>query len=375
MTNISTLAQSLKQIQLLKSQQLNLEELSTQLASGKITDRYSELKTDAILSLRSRANISSIDTYINNIKNADRHINTMTLALEEIQTQAGNISNALTVSHGQGDFPELEGIQDLANNTYNFLLDLINTQESGRYIFGGADTGTQPITDTGLLESFLGEFVPDESDLTNPPLTASGIVGQWGSGAITTDQFIAAYRNVNETTLGYSSALVNDEAGNVYARIDDNKQLDYTVLADSEGIKELVIAISVLRELPPVEYAPGALNDPTATTLSEDVAPFPPAEKQENFYQVLNDLVAFTAQAINKIDPEIFKLSQAQAQIDQKSQSLQQERNLYANIVGEIEDADITEVAAKLSIAQVQLEASYSVTATVSQLSLSNFLF
>lgn len=374
MANISTLGQALDQIARLKSQQGSLDILSTQLTTQKKTQVFSGLQNDVLRSQRARADTKSLEGYIDNIKNADRRIQQMLNSIQGMKTQAENISTSLVVAIQEGDWPDLQSIQDLATNTLNFVMDLVNEKDGNRYLFSGADSSTKPLTDTGLFDSFLGEFVPDETDLTNPPLTASGVIGQWGDGTITTDQFIASYRGVNETVMGYSPSLVNDTAGKVFVRVDDNSEFDYTVLADNPAIKDILTVMNVLKALPPVEYAPGALNDPMATTLPDDMPPFPPEEKQENFFKVINDLTNMLNTAIDKLDQSGFKLAQVQAQISNVKDSHTSEMNMLANIIGEVEDVDTTEVAAKINQLNTQLQASYSVTALLSQLTLANYI-
>jgi flagellar hook-associated protein 3 FlgL len=374
MANISTLGQALDQIARLKTQQGTLDLLSTQLTTQKKTQVFSGLQNDVIRSQRARADTRALEGYVDNIKNADRRIKQMLNSLQSMKSQAENIATSLTVAIQEGDWPDLETIQDLTNNTLNFIMDLVNEKDGNRYLFAGADSSTKPLNDTGLFESFLGDFVPDETDLTNPPLVASGVIGQWGDGTITTDEFIAAYHSVNETVMGYSSSLVSDTAGKVFVRVDDNAEFEYTVLADVDPIKDILRALNVLKSLPPVEYAPGALNDPTATTLPADLPPFPPEEKQENFFQVINDLANMINTAIDQLDQQGFKLAQVQAQISKIKDSHTSEMNMLANIIGEVEDVDITETAAKINQLQTQLEASYSVTALLSQLTLANYI-
>ncbi len=374
MVNVSTLAQYLDQISRLKGQQKMLGDLTTQISSGKKTQTLSGLGADIMKTTRARTGVNSLSVYVDNIKNADRRIELMQNALTQIKAQADNISQAIATNVQEGDYPDLGVLQSLATNIYNFIIDTMNETDGERFLFGGSDTTEPPINDTGLFQSALGEFVPDSSDLTNPPLVASGMIGDWGDGTITTDQFIAAYRASSDTVLGFSNALTTNTAGKTLVRVNDASEFDYTTLANQTSMKEIVRVLGVLKALPPVEYAPGALNDPTATTLATDIAPFPPAEKQESFYKVLNDLGALLNEAIDGLTDESFKLSQVQAQITIVKNAHVDQINSYRDIIGEVEDADLTESSAKIAQLQVQMQASFQVTALVSQLTLSNFL-
>lgn len=371
---ISTLGQSLDQIARLKSQQITLDSLSTQLATGKKTQKFSGLQSDVLRSVRARADVKSLQTYVDNLTTANRRLSLMSNSVEDIKKQATIVEHALDIAIQEGDYEDFEVIQDLARNALSFIKDAINTRDGNRYLFAGSDSSSKPINDTGLFDSWLGDFVPDESDLTNPPLIASGVIGQWGDGTITTDQFISAYHGVNETIVGYSSSLSNGTAGKVYIRADDNAEFDYTVLGNDPALKDIVTMLTTIIALPPVEFAPGALNDPTATTLPEDIAPFPPAEKQANFFQVINDLATTLNRSIDRLDDTGFRLGQVQSQIDTVKKSHTQDINALKSIIGEVEDVDLTEVASKINQLQVQLEVSYTVTGLIANLNLTRFI-
>ena len=373
MTGISNLGQALTQIELLKSQQVTLDGFSTQIATGKKTQKFAGLGADVLKSQRARENFNELDQYTTNIKNADRRIELMTGSLQQIKAQANNLLNGITGAPQGGDYPDFETTKELANDVYDYILDLINTKDGDRYLFAGSDSSVKPIDDDGLFSSFLGTFRLDDADLTTP-LEQSGFIGEWGAGTITTDEFIDAYQGVNEKILGYSDSLVSGTTGQVRVRVDENSDFDYTLLGSDEGFKELVIAIGVIKDLPPPEYAPGALNTPIGDLTALETAPFPPAEKQDNFYAVINDLGATIAKAVDKLDREEYRLSLTQAQTQIIEEQYTYQSNALQSVISEAEDIDLTETVAKIQQAQTTLEASFSVTALISDLTLVNFL-
>jgi flagellin-like hook-associated protein FlgL len=372
--NISTLGQSLGQIARLKTQHTTLADLQMQLSSNKKTQKLSGLGADIVRTVKARSGINSLQTYNDNITNADRRLKLMSTAVTEMTAQTKNIANSFSSAVQQGDFPDFESMKHLANNVYEFILDLVNQQDGDRYLFAGSATDFKPITDAGLYSSFLGEFVPDSSDLTNPPLVASGAIGDWASGLITTDQFIASYKNVNDTVLGFSDPLTSNTAGKMAVRVNDNAEFDYTTLANKTAMREVVMLLGVIKALPPVEYAPGALNDPTATTIAGDTSPNPPREKQDNFFQVIRDLAVSLNKAIDSLEGETYRLSQVRSQISIVKASHTDQIEAFKDVVAEKENADITEISALILQMQTQLEASYQVTSLVSQLTLANYL-
>ncbi|MEM6810939.1 MAG: hypothetical protein AAF549_00555 [Pseudomonadota bacterium] len=375
MTGISNLGQSIDRIARLKTQQQTLDTFSTQIATGKKTQQFSGLNGDVLRSQRARADLNQLDQYTTNIKNASRRIDLMTNSLEQIKAQANNLLNGLTIAPQGGEYPDFELTQELAQDVYDYIIDLLNTKDGDRFLFAGSDSQVKPVQDDNLFSTFLGTYVPDADDrLLNPPQEQSGFIGEWGAGIITTEEFIAAYQGVNDSILGYSNSLVSGTTGDVRVRVDENSDFEYTVLANEDGLREVMLAIGVIKDFIPPEFAPGAADTPNPLDPTIDPPPTPDAEQQENFYAVINDLASTIARGIDKIDREIYRLSLTEAQVQTIEEQYVFQSNALQTIVSEVEDVDLNETVAKIQQAQVSLEASYSVTALISDLTLVNFL-
>lgn len=371
---ISTLGQALDQISRLKTQQSNMDLLAVQLNTQKKTQTFSGLGSDAIFSQRARTNVKTLDAYMANITITSRRIEQMNTGVEQVKKQLTEMMSGLQYAQQQGEYPNLQSIRQQAENAYDYMIDLMNMQDGDRYLFAGADSSVKPLSNTGVFDTFMGTFKADPSDINNPPLASSGLMGQWGEGDITTEEFIQAYRSISDTTLEYSDSLSNGQAGKNFTRVGDQTTIDYTVLANDPGMRDLMVALGVLKSLPDITDAPGALNDPDATNVGEDMQPVPSAEKQQNFYAVIDDLVSMMSGAKAKLNEQSYKLALAQSQMNTLKNSHTQEINTLKTIVADVEDVDTTEVAAKIAQLQIQIEASYQVTAMTSRLTLVNFL-
>lgn len=358
MTDISTLGQALDQIQRIKGMQSSLATLQYQLASGKKTNLFKGLGTDVIFSERSRADFTKTDNYINNIDIASRRMKMMESALSEVQEQTRNVVNALQVQTQQGEI-ELESIGDLAGNVYDFLVNLVNSQDGERYLFGGAESLTKPLTDTGTMATF---------QVTQ--------VNAWLSTSIDNQQLIDSFQQkaqLPDTLVGYSPALASGNAKGVYVRTDDKAELDYTVLANDDGIRDVLVAVSMVKTL--VQSVDEVTLDPQDDPLTTTTAPGATIQEQnENFYTVLNQLTDMMVFALDRMDTLRFNLSQKQAQVAQIQENHKNDQATLLETISNVEDADINEVAVKLNALQVQLEASFRVTASLQGLTLVNFL-
>lgn len=111
------------------------------------------------------------------------------------------------------------------------------------------------------------------------------MIGDWGDGTITTDQFIAAYESTSDTVLGFSNALTSGTAGKTKVQVSDISNFDYTQLANEGPLKDIIRTLGVLKQLPPVEYAPGALERPDGNNSCTRCCAVPTARKTGQFLQ------------------------------------------------------------------------------------------
>lgn len=408
MAGISTLGQTLSQIDRIKDMQLQFHTLNFQLSTQRKTNKFSGLGADILTDKRSRADIKALETYNTNITKAQRRLDLTLNAVKEFRTQAHTVYSALiALSQGgtqqegemvryddpltpdvnEGIFVgqtsgtpafELAAIQNLAGDVYNILYDLLNQQEGERYLLGGADTTTRPITDTGALSTAI-----------------TSLIDNWKGGTITTDQMIADLRQrdpaasgnldcINDTIVGFSAALTAGNVGSVFVRADERTEINYTTLANQQGFRDIMVAISYLKSenLGPVAdvyaepYTPGdpVLNDPVTGRPLNGAPGATVEEMKDNFFAVLNALIKTTHEALSDIDRTINELEGKKARIDLIQQQNTFEKTSLTNLVSDIEGVDLNEVAVKITALQTSLEASYSVTARVLQLSLVNFI-
>ncbi len=398
MTGISTLGQALRQIENIKKQQTTFSDLSTQLATGKKSQNFSGLGTDALTTIRSRSSIVSLDSYISNIGKADTRLKIMLSSIEEFQAQGNNLADGFIGFVQQGthqlgeivtyDDPstpfvheevavgmtsatsdeELQGLIDLSKNLYNYMTELINSKDGDRYVFGGAETLTPPLNDTGTLDAAV-----------------STLLTSWKNGTITTDQLLADIRDrtatagnpdaLTDSVIGYSAPLSAGNAGRVFVRVDDDSELEYTVHANEDPFRDILVALSFLKN----ESFP-----PIADTYEDGVFPGTPdvqgapgytlAQQQESFYTLYNELTEMVSRSLDEIDNIRFDMEGVRVSMNETKEFHVDQKNLFQSIVSGIEDADTNDVALKLNTLQVQLEATFRVTALVSQLSLVNFI-
>jgi len=360
MTFVSTLGQALDQVERIKITQLSLATLQTQVATGKKTQLFEGLGTDVIASERARESLTKVSNYMNNIDIADRRLKMMVAALNEVKNQATDVLNAIEIQTQQGEI-ELGAVSDLARNTADFLHDLLNERDGDRFLFGGAETLQPPLSNSGTMDTYM---------LTQ--------LNMWVATTIDTDQLINGYRSrgateLNDTLMGYSAPLSNGTAKNVYVRVDDSAELDYTVFANTGGLRDIIAGVNMLSHLDQVidEVTLDAADDPLTTATAPGATQ---QEQNDNFYKFFNDLGSMLNRALDSLDSELYQLSQSQAKLAKIKTDHKLDQNILKETISDVEDVDMNEVAVKLNALQMQLEASFRVTASISTLTLVNFI-
>lgn len=399
MTGVSTLGQALTQISRIKDQQTLFNSLNLQLTTGRKTSHFAGLGIDALGSQRARADIRSLDTYTGNIQRATTRIDLMLNAIGEFQAQAESFweflvgfSQESTHQEGEvilGDDPStvevetdvpigmtsanLDGdfrtLQDFASSLFDFMKDLLNAKEGDRYLLGGSQSTTRPYTDTGTLDAAM-----------------TSLIGGWRGGAISNNEFFADLRDRNATTanpnaitdsiIGYTAALSQGNVSGVYVRVSDSSEIEYTALANEQAFRDIMVALSYIKN-PDLGPIANVYTPPNAPPAPPDVQGAPGntiQEMKENFFGVFNQVRTMVSKAIDDIDQVRFRLEGAKARISELKINYMDEKNALLNTVSDIENVDINLVAVQIKMLEIQLDASYRITAKLQDLSLTNYI-
>ncbi len=399
MTGVSSLGRALSNIDRLQEQQTLLDKLAVQLSTGRKTQSFTGLGTQVIASQRAHTSINTIQTYVDNISAADTRMELTLQAIEEFKLQAENFDAALKGFMQEGahqlgepvyyDDPltpeventligytsaeadvELQTLQDMAASLYDYMIDLVNSKDGNRYLLSGANTDTAPLSNTGALTSAMSS-----------KFTA------WQNGTLTTDDFIADIEDrsidggnldaLTDTVVGYSSTLSADTAGRVFVRVDTHSEIDYTVLGDDQGFRDIMVALSFFKSEDLGPIADQVEIDATTglpVVITEGAPGATIDEQTDNFYAIFNNLSGMVNRAIDELDQQRFRIESARARINDIKSNYLEEKSLLQSTIDDIENVDINEVAVHITALQTQLEASYTVTAVTQSLSLINFL-
>src|SRR5699024_8089653 len=130
----------------LMQSQTKMDKYFTQLYSGKKISRPSDDPVIAMKGINYRAQVGEIEQYKRNISEVHTWMDNTDAALDKA-TQALQRLNELAVAANNGTYNEEEfvSVKEEVQQLKEHLVDIANTNVSGKYIFNGTETSKKPI--------------------------------------------------------------------------------------------------------------------------------------------------------------------------------------------------------------------------------------
>jgi flagellar hook-associated protein 3 FlgL len=333
---ISFLGQTTSQTNRLKDLNQTLADLERQISSGKKYETLSGFGGVTAQSVQQvRVDRNSVTAYLSNITTVNNRINQMDAAMTSAQKTTQQVIDAIKSSL-QTSSDDVSSIVTLAKNALSFVQDLANLNIDGRYLFAGSDTTSAPVTDPAQVNA-----------------TMQTEVANWLNGTNSNAQFQANVDAFSGAQLGMNPALT--ASGSVTARIDQSTNIDYTVKADTDGFQQMIRALGLMANL---QVPNGSTDVPTVAQLND----------------MMNKVASIAQNGIDQMQSAQSQLGTKAALISSIEDDHTKDAATLDNLISTTEGTDTTEAVTKLQALQTQLQASYNVTATLSKLSLVNFL-
>ncbi len=319
MVNISTSGLTAQSILQIRQAQATLSDLSNQLASGKKSLSYTDFSlTDTSKLLDFSSSIDKSKSYLNIINIVSPRLKVYETSL----TKLSDIATDALASVNTTDFNSATNTS-LGQQLQSYLGDVsyyLNQKVGDRYIYAG--TGTRltsaPVIDLTTLP--VPPVAPDTAPVTSPTLPTSDTAAP-GSDV---------------------QAYTHDSTN-----IDDSYNVTYGITSTDTGMQNLILGL---------RWAYAATQDSTNFT-------------------------AYMATARSLLTNAVPQLRDMQAQVASNQNRLSDVTTTHNTLISElttradsIQGIDSAEVAAKISFTQSKLEASYSVTAKIAQLSITKYL-
>ena len=266
-------------------------------------------------------------------------------ALKDMAASGQEILNTVLAFGGNEASQSLATSKTSIQNYLNSIVEKANFSSNGEYLFSGINTDVKPLKDTALssTSSFL------QSELASF-MTANGIASK---SQITESQMSTFLSQVEATFTSdayWKANISNASDTNTQSRITQGEVVQTSVNTNEQSMRKLVLGSAVALEFMDASLPPSARNA---------VQKF----SQDKLYQGTNGITAMQG-----------KLGLSEERVKKASDSLESQQTIITKYLGDLEGVDTVEVASRLKSLLSLVDASYTLTARIQQLSLVNFL-
>ncbi|WCL53240.1 flagellin [Gimibacter soli] len=307
MTRVSSFGQQSLMVNTLMENQKRVFEGQRQVATGKKTDEYAGLKSATNTVLSSRSFMARVDTFQTTIKTVRGKLDANDVQIEGMLSSMEALKDNIQVALANN---QAEGFSELLDQTFKFMVNGLNTNFDGTYLFSGAKTSTVPVNVKTLAE-------------------LSGL------GAV-------------------ADAFDNSDIG-FKAKIADNVDLDFGLVADDVAEESFQVLLDLYNY---DQGAGGPLN----------------GELDQTQWDYLQSMLSNITSAIDGLRQNQVKNGLVYERLDLINEQHSDTAVFLEVFIADLEDVDMAEAVTRLNNNQVALEASYQAVSILSDLSLLRYI-
>jgi flagellin-like hook-associated protein FlgL len=337
MTTLSTLGQNRLIRTEMSKVQLDINRLQQQIGSGQKTDNYGDLGALAPLDISLRNKGEQLTNFKANIQTLKARTDIIDNTLTSVRATVLDMRNiALTntmYDTGRAD------ITTRAGAAVKDILQKLQANVDGRFLFGGVSTDAPPMADSATLISTAQTAV-------NAALAAP------------VPDVVTAVRNAVSGVLATASNYYVGGARHGAPEIDVGVTADYSITGDDPAFTSSLESLLMLATLPPPQ------DDPVT----------PPAINRADWDAISNNAGTNLTASVTGIDNLQLANGRVQHLLDQTEQNHDAALTIIQTQINDIEQVDLVDASARMTQLRTQLESSYAVTADLRDLSLVNYL-
>ena len=396
MTRIAPFAQQQLILQQVLDVQARTYDAQVQIATDKKSQDYAGIAKDSERLISLETTRTRTEQFLGNIQIQDQRIQLVDLGLETLDSAAREMRNILDSALNSP--AAFEGdLATLAGNTRQLVLDVLNSRDGNRYLFGGTRSDTRPVSleppayrPVGLIESdqvtvdstFYEAYYEDVLGNTLPFAAGSFYEqiyfdknGVAPAGPLpadpdnpTTSEFVAEdpdlwsyYVDRMNSTQMLANPKLDYYQGDFSlqtARVDDSTTVEIDARADAIEIQQLITALDAVANLPNADS-----RDPFAREVIVQAR------------DMLNSILGTdSSDGIDGLDGLRVRVNAARVTLDQTRERLTSFDAFVEGTISDIENIDRNEVLLQLQNDQFVLEASFTTLSRLQSLSLLEFL-
>ncbi|CAN7212614.1 flagellar hook-associated family protein [Rhizobium sp. LjRoot30] len=279
-------------------------------------------------------------------------------ALSNISDAGQSMLNTVLALSGSEDANSLKTARTSIENAFSIFADMSNMALNGEFLFAGINSDVQPATNmqtnvataynTELQFYLTSQGLTDKSEMSPAQMDSFlSIVETKFNGTSTLTDPPHTGRGGEDLWTSYVSQASDT---NMTSRISKTEVVESSTNTNTQGMRYMAL---------------GAISALTFMDASLDT----PARQAAN-----RKMNQFIAAGIDGVDVDRGKLGLSEERIEKANDSLNAQQTIIKTYLGDLEGVDGYEAATRVKNLLALVDASYTLTARIQQLSLVNFL-
>jgi len=328
--------------------QNEIQKLNTEIVTGRYSDIGLALGAKTSNSVTLNSDVTRLNSILDSNALVTQRLSASQSALDMMSDAAQQMLEAFIAVNGSDDTNRLLIAQRDVESALGAFTIAGNTSANGEYLFSGINTNTKPLEDylsagsapkvafDALFSGYFG-FAQDDP-------AAAGIT------VVQMDDFIANVLEPEFTGPAWNTNWSSASDTNVTSRILKNEVVESSTNANSEGMRNFALAAVIGAEL---------LNSPISAEVRTAVNA---------------SAIKYAGLAVTGIDNQRSTLGVSENRITKANTALESQLRIISLHLGDVEGVDAYEASTRMNSLLAQVEASYTLTARIQQMSLMNYL-
>ncbi|MCL6705495.1 flagellar hook-associated family protein [Pseudomonas sp. R2.Fl] len=318
-----------------------------EVTTGKYYDVGTELGSRTSMSLDLSRESLRLQSLIETNAIAEQRLESAQEAMNQMATSAQSMMNGLVVVSGTADSNNLEVARKTASDSFDNFLAMANMSVSGEYLFAGINTDVEPLA---AADAFMADF---EAAFTGYFGFASTDTAQ--TATITATQMEDFITNTVEpmftgTGTQWDTTWSSASSDVMMSRVSTSETIATSTSVNSQGMRNFALASVVSMGLLTLNLGAEVLN------------------------VVTEKAVDYTGKAISGVDAQRTQLGLSQERLEKANASLEIQQDIIETNFTSMIEVDVYEASTRVNNLLSLVEASYTLTAKIQQLSLVNHL-
>jgi flagellar hook-associated protein 3 FlgL len=328
--------------------QNEIQKLNTEIVTGRYADIGLALGAKTSNSVTLNSDVTRLKSILDSNALVTQRLSASQSALDMMSDAAQQMLEAFIAVNGSDDANRLLIAQRDVESALGAYTIAGNTSANGEYLFSGINTNIEPLEDylaagsapkAAFDATFLGHFGFAQDD----PAAAGITVAQMNN-------FISNVLEPTFTGAAWNTDWSSASDTNVSSRILKNEVVDSSTNANSAGMRNFALAAVIGIEL---------LNSPISAEVRTAVNA---------------SAISYAGSAVTGIDNQRSTLGVSENRITKANTALESQLRIITLHLGDIEGVDPYEASTRMKSLLAQVETSYTLTARIQQMSLTNYL-